>query len=170
MWNDKNIHIHRTDKYSKQRPIIWPVWLNGWVFVYQLSGCRFGSSWSELNFRFHASFQQELLNIQAIIECGFTLKRVPDMIRTYSKTDSTDKSSQKRSVIWSVELNAFVFVYQLSACRFKSKCSQSSFRFQTCFDQGVPSQVLNLLNVLNYSHSETRTWYGKKIQWNATYT
>ena len=28
--------------------IIWPVWLNGWVFVYELSGCGFESSWSHL--------------------------------------------------------------------------------------------------------------------------
>ena len=26
----------RTDKYSQHNSIIWPVWLNGWVFVYEL--------------------------------------------------------------------------------------------------------------------------------------
>ena len=35
--------IHRTDKYSQHRSIIWPVWLNGWVFVYELSGRAFES-------------------------------------------------------------------------------------------------------------------------------
>ena len=29
-------------------PLEWPVWLNGWVFVYELSGCRFESSCSHL--------------------------------------------------------------------------------------------------------------------------
>ena len=29
---------------------------------------------------------KEFLDIQATIECGFTLKRVRDMIRTYSQT------------------------------------------------------------------------------------
>ena len=29
---------------------IWPVWLNGWVFVYELSGCGFESSCCHLNF------------------------------------------------------------------------------------------------------------------------
>ena len=78
--------MHRTDKYSQHSSIIWPVWLNGLVFVYELSGCGFESSCSHLNFRFHAYFEQEFLDIQAIIECGFTLKRVRDMIRTNSGT------------------------------------------------------------------------------------
>ena len=30
--------------------IIWPVWLNGWVFLYELSGCGFESRCSDLNF------------------------------------------------------------------------------------------------------------------------
>ena len=62
-----------------------PVWLNGWVFVYELSGCRFESRCSHLNFRFRACFEQGVLEIQAIIECGFTLKHVHDMIRTYNQ-------------------------------------------------------------------------------------
>ena len=37
---------------------IMPVWLNGWVFVYGLSGCGFESSWSHLNLRFCACFEQ----------------------------------------------------------------------------------------------------------------
>ena len=39
----------RTDKYSQHSSIIWPVWLNGSVFVYELSGCGFESSCSHLN-------------------------------------------------------------------------------------------------------------------------
>ena len=42
--------MHRTDKNSQHSSIIWPVWLNGRVFVYELSGCGFDSSWSYLNF------------------------------------------------------------------------------------------------------------------------
>ena len=33
--------MHRIDKYSQHNAIIWPVWLNVWVFVYKLSGCGF---------------------------------------------------------------------------------------------------------------------------------
>ena len=50
--------MHRTDKYSQRRWIIWPVWLNGWVFIYELSGSGFESRWSHLNFRFRGCFQQ----------------------------------------------------------------------------------------------------------------
>ena len=50
--------MHRTDKYPQQSSIIWPVWINGWVFVYELSGCGFESSCSHLNFKFRVCFEQ----------------------------------------------------------------------------------------------------------------
>ena len=34
------------------------IWLNGWVFIYELSDCGFVSSCSHLNFRFHTCFKQ----------------------------------------------------------------------------------------------------------------
>ena len=36
----------------------WPLWLNGWVFIYELSGCEFQSCCSHLNFRFHTCLEQ----------------------------------------------------------------------------------------------------------------
>ena len=48
--------MHRTDKYSQHSSIIWTVWLNGWVFVYELSGCVFESSWSQLINRCYKTF------------------------------------------------------------------------------------------------------------------
>ena len=63
----------------------WPVWPNGWVSIYELSGSGFESSCSHLNFRFHVCFEQGVhIHIQATIECGFTLKRIRGMARTYS--------------------------------------------------------------------------------------
>ena len=50
--------MHRTYKYSQHSSIIWPVWPNGLAVVYELSGCGFESSCSDLNFRFHACFEQ----------------------------------------------------------------------------------------------------------------
>ena len=47
-----------TDKYLQHSSIIWPVWLNGCVFVYKLSGCGVESSCSHLNFRFRACFER----------------------------------------------------------------------------------------------------------------
>ena len=40
--------MYHTDKHSQHSSIIWPVWLNGWVFVYKLSGCRFESHCSHI--------------------------------------------------------------------------------------------------------------------------
>ena len=40
---------------------IRPVWLNGWAFVYELSGWRFESRCSHLNFRYGAYFEQGVL-------------------------------------------------------------------------------------------------------------
>ena len=34
------IQMPHTDKYSHLNSIIWPVLLNDWVFVYELSRCR----------------------------------------------------------------------------------------------------------------------------------
>ena len=48
---------------------------------------------------------KEFLDIHATIECGFTLKRVRDMIRTYGQMNRTDKYSQHSSIIWPVWLN-----------------------------------------------------------------
>ena len=42
--------LHRTDKYSQHSSTIWPVWLNGRVFVYKLSDCGFESCCCNLNF------------------------------------------------------------------------------------------------------------------------
>ena len=52
--------MYRTDKYSQQTLIISPVWPNGSVFVYELSGPRFEFSWSHLNFTFRASFEKKI--------------------------------------------------------------------------------------------------------------
>ena len=60
-WHDKNIQSNtRTGKYSQHSSIIWPVWLNGWMFAYELSGYEFESSCSHLNFKFCAYFEQEV--------------------------------------------------------------------------------------------------------------
>ena len=76
---------------------------------------------------------KESLDIQATIECGFALKCVHDMIRTYSQTHHTDKCSQHSSIIWPVWRNSWVFVYVPSGCGFESCCSHLNFRFCACF-------------------------------------
>ena len=48
---------------------------------------------------------KEFLDIQASIECGFTLKHVCDVIRTYSQMHRTDKYSEHSSITWPIWLN-----------------------------------------------------------------
>ena len=62
---------------------------------------------------------------------------------------------------WSVWINGWVFVYQLSGSGFESSCSQLNFRFRACFEQGVP---WHLGNYRRWIHSETHTWHEKNIQ------
>ena len=81
---------------------------------------------------------KEFLDIQATVECGFTLKLVRDMIKTYNQMHRTDKYSQHSSIIWPVWLNGSVFVYELSGCWFESRCSHLIFRYGACFEHGVP--------------------------------
>ena len=54
---------------------------------------------------FAPASSKEFLDIQATIECGFTLKCVRDMIKTYSQMHRTDKYSQHSSIIWPAWLN-----------------------------------------------------------------
>ena len=49
---------HRTGKYSQHNSIILPDWLNGWVFLFELSGCGFQYCCCHLNFRYRDCFEQ----------------------------------------------------------------------------------------------------------------
>ena len=92
---------------------------------------------------FAPASSKDFLDIQATIECGFTLKRLRDMIRTYSQMHRTNKYSQHSSIIWSVSLNVWVFLYEMCGWRFAFSCSHLYFRFRACFEQGVPSHSGN---------------------------
>ena len=105
-----NSQTLRSNKYSQDNLVIWPARLNFWFCIYELSGCGFESRCCHLNFRYGTCFEQEFLDIQATIKCGFTLKRVRDMTRTYSQMHRTDKYSEHSSIIWPVWLNGWVFV------------------------------------------------------------
>ena len=54
-----------TCKPAKEHSIISPLLLNGWVFVYKLSGCGFESCCSLLIFRYCVFLSREFLHIQA---------------------------------------------------------------------------------------------------------
>ena len=94
--------------------MIWPVWLKVAGFLYELSASRFESSCSILHLTFHNYFEQ-VLDIQAIIVVGFTMKSVAHMIRTYSQRHRADKYSQDNYIIRPVWLKSSGFVEKLSA-------------------------------------------------------
>ena len=50
--------MNRADKYSEHYSIIWPVWANGRVFVYELSDSGFEPSSSDLKLIFSTCFKQ----------------------------------------------------------------------------------------------------------------
>ena len=111
-------------------------------------------------FRF-SDFHVRVSDIQATIECWFTLKGVRDMLRAYSQMHRTDKYSRHSPVIWPAWPNGWLFVYELSGCGFGSSCSHLNSRFRVCFEQGVP---WHSGNYRVWIHSETRTWHDKNIQ------
>ena len=158
--------MHRTGKYSQQSSIIWPVGTNGRVLVYELSCCGFESRCSRLIFRYGACFEKGVPSHSGKLECGFTLKLVRDMIKTYSQMHRTYKYSQHSSIIWPVWPNGWVFVYEVSGCRFESRCSHLIFRYGGCFEQGVPWYSSNCTVAI---HSQTRKWHDKNIQSNVPY-
>ena len=76
--------MHRTDKYAEHSSIIWTIWINAWVFVYESSGCGFEFRCSHLSLAHAPVLSKEFLDIQASLECRFILKRVRDMVIKYS--------------------------------------------------------------------------------------
>ena len=55
-------------------------------------------------------WSKEFLDIQATMECGFTLNCICDIIRTYSQIHHTDKYSWHSSIIFPVWINGEVFM------------------------------------------------------------
>ena len=122
-WKRKCSQMHHTDKYSQHRSIIWPVWLNGWVFVSEQSGCGFEFSYSDLNFRY----------------CTYSKQGVPwhsgncrmcihsDMHMWHNKKIQSihwrGKWSEHNSFTWPVWINGWVFLYELSGYGFESHWS-----------------------------------------------
>ena len=104
---------------------------------------------------------KEFLDIRTYIECGFTLKRVRNIIKTYSQFLRTDNYSQHSSIFWPVWLNGWVFVYEISGCGFESCCNHLSLTYGACFEQGVPEHSGKYRVWID---SKTRTWHDKNIQ------
>ena len=109
---------------------------------------------------------KEFPDIQVIVESGFTLKLVRDMIKTFNQMHRTHTYSQNSSIIWLVWPNGWMFVDEVSGCGFESRCSHLMFRYGACFEQGVP---WHSGNCRVWIHSQTGTWHDKNTQSNAPY-
>ena len=60
------IQMHYSDKYSQRSSIIWPVWLNSWVLVYEPSGNEFEFRCCQYFLSLGASFLLQVSDISAI--------------------------------------------------------------------------------------------------------
>ena len=80
--------VHPTDKYSQHSSIVWPIWLNDWVFVYKLSGCGFESCCCHLiNLYISYTLTIWLRNLNT----GFTLNNCLFGSVKLTKNDDFDK-------------------------------------------------------------------------------
>ena len=96
------------------------------MFVYELSGSGFEPTETFVvteTSDFAPASSKEFFDIQTTIECGFTLRQVRGMARTYSLMHRTNKYSEHSSIILPVLPNGWVFVYEISGSGFGSSCS-----------------------------------------------
>ena len=76
--------MHHRNNYLQHSLFIWLVWLNGWVFVYELIGCGIEPSCHHLYFRYWLIFLvRSSLTFRETKDSGFTLKLVQDIITRY---------------------------------------------------------------------------------------
>ena len=91
LWmNCSKLHLSDSNRDSNLQPLscakCWSVWLNGLVFIYELSGCGFESPLLSLKLQIWRLLRtRSSLTFNQTIECSFTLKLVRDMIITYSQ-------------------------------------------------------------------------------------
>ena len=102
--------MHRTDKYSEHRPIIWPVWPNGWVFVYELNGSGFESSYSHLD-----------TLVFGLFICFFCFVRICHIIFFWIVTDIIKKTWKKKANSFETILK-FSLTVLLSLCLIFCQC------------------------------------------------
>ena len=137
-----------------------PVWLNGWMFDYKLSGCGCESHCSHLNFRCGACFKQ----VAPWHSSNYRVRIHSEMCMWHNKNIQSNAlyrkvltTQLKHRPVW---LNGWLFVYELSSCGFKSHCSHLNFRFSTCFEQRVP---WHSDNYRVWIYPEMCTWHDKNI-------
>ena len=144
--------MHCTEKYSQLNSIIWPVWLNGWVFVYELSSCGFEYRRSHLNFRYRAYFEQGV---------PWYLGNCRVWIHSETRTwhDKNVHSNAPYRQLLTTHPNHLVSLAKWLNVGLWSKWLWVGIPLQSlyraCFEQGVP---WHSGNYREWIHSEMHTW------------
>ena len=97
-WTRTHNHLVRKRTLNHLTKLAILAILAKWLSVYELSGCGLESSYSQLDFAPASS--KEILDIQATIKCGFTLKRVSDMTKRYSHLKKEFFFNQLTNWLW----------------------------------------------------------------------
>ena len=112
---------------------------------------------------------KEFLNIQATVECIFTLKIVNDMTITYNQLHRTDKYSQQSSIICPAWLCGWVFVYELTQQIFQRRFNVV---FRLIWRRDVAQRQINVESTLRTSELKFTTFnnvettlYILKLNW-----
>ena len=65
--------------HSRHSSVFWPLWLHGWVFVYELSGCRFESRCC------HSDFRLSVLSVFFVLNQMFLTKTLKYVLSSLKK-------------------------------------------------------------------------------------
>ena len=115
--------MHHTDKHSQHNSIIWPVWLNGRVFIYELNGYGLQSRCCHLNFRYGTCFKQGVpFDIQAIY-------RVWIHSETYTWHDNNIQSNAPYKWVLTTQLNYLAGLAKLFSVCLQTKWFQVRISF-----------------------------------------
>ena len=122
--------MHHTNKYSQHSLIISTIWLNGWLFVFELSGCRFESccsqvTWHLLNqsFELYRVYQTHFPDSLTLV----CIKWFPqDLSTTFLVTSSTWKMPE-----CSDSMNSSIFMPE-NMISFYLKWTEFTRNFEFC--------------------------------------
>ena len=158
--------MHRTDKYSQHWSIIWPVWPNGWVFVYEVSDCGFESRCSHLIFWYGTWFEQAVP-----WHSGNCRVWIHSQTRTWH--DKNTQSNAPYREVLTAQLNHLANLPKWLSVRLRTKWLWVRVPLQSLNLQiwgRLPARVpWHSGNYRVWIHSQTRTWHDKNIQSNAPY-
>ena len=136
------------------------------MLVYELSGRGLEFICCQLTFRFCAFFDQAVPWQSGSYRAWILSEWRPSNDKNIYQIPRTGKYSQRRSIIWIVWRNGWVFVFKVIGCGFQFSSSHLKFSFCACFEQPVPLQSGNCRV---WIHSEMHTWHDKNIQSNGLY-